>query len=140
MALWNVGFQEVGSQPYNLLCNTTTTTLATCDVISKQTQPTVETLRWINSNVTGQEKDGNMRLPPWGQREKEEIRLRSGQQSPDLYLIPSCERLIFFQLARGQKLTCPAMNIHDAVTCTMFNNYYAPKESIIDAIKVGHID
>jgi S-adenosylhomocysteine hydrolase len=43
----------------------------------------------------------------------------------------------FPQLARGLKLTAPAMNIHDAVTCTMFNNYYAPKESIIDAIKVN---
>ena len=41
-----------------------------------------------------------------------------------------------FQLARGQKLTSPAMNIHDAVTCTIFNNYYSPKESVIDAVKV----
>ena len=40
---------------YNLLRNTTiTTTLAACDIISKRTQPTGETLRWINSNVTGQ--------------------------------------------------------------------------------------
>ena len=44
-------------------------TLATCDVISILTQPTVETLRWINSNVTGQEKDGNMRPPLRGKRE-----------------------------------------------------------------------
>ena len=65
-----MGFQEVGSRPYNLLRNTTTTTIATCDVISEQTQPKVETLRWINSNVTGQEKDGNMRPPPRGKRER----------------------------------------------------------------------
>ena len=31
----------------------------------------VETLRWINSNVTGQEKDGNMRPPPRGMREED---------------------------------------------------------------------
>ena len=55
---------------YTLLRNTTTT-LATCDIISKKrTQPTAETLRWINSNVTGQEKDGNMRPPPKGKRER----------------------------------------------------------------------
>ena len=44
-----------------------------------------------------------------------------------------------YQLSRSQKLTAPAMNIHDAVTCTMFNNYYAPKESIVDAVKVRNI-
>jgi hypothetical protein len=31
------------------------------------------------------------------------------------------------------------MNIHDAVTCTIFNNYYSPKESVIDAIKVSRV-
>jgi hypothetical protein len=31
------------------------------------------------------------------------------------------------------------MNIHDAVTCTIFNNYYSPKESVIDAIKVRRV-
>ena len=39
----------------------------------------VETLQWINSNVTGQEKDGNMR-PPRGVREKEDYRQWAGHE------------------------------------------------------------
>ena len=58
---------------YNLLPNTTsTTTPATCDTISNRTQPTVETMRLMNSNVTGQAKDGNMRPPQRCKREREE--------------------------------------------------------------------
>ena len=55
---------------YTLPRYTTTPTLAACDVISKQTQPRVDTLRWIKGNVTGQEKDGNMRPPQRGKRER----------------------------------------------------------------------
>ena len=65
---------------YILLRNSTNQLiLAACDVISKRTQPTVETLRWINSNVTGQEKVGNMR-PPRGVRVKEDYRQWAGHE------------------------------------------------------------
>jgi len=40
-----------------------------------------------------------------------------------------------YQLSRNGKLTAPAMNVHDAVTRTMVNNYYCQKESIIDVLK-----
>ena len=36
-------------------------------------------MRWINSNVTGQEKDGNMR-PPRGVREKGDYRKWAGHE------------------------------------------------------------
>ena len=68
---------------YTLLCNSTTT-LAACDVFSKPTQPTEETLRWINSIVTGQEKNGNMRSPPRGKREREDYRV------PPITVLTTC--------------------------------------------------
>ncbi len=40
------------------------------------------------------------------------------------------------QLSRNAKLIAPAINVHDAVTRTMINNYYCQKESIIDVLKV----
>ena len=42
-----------------------------------------------------------------------------------------------YQLVKHSELSCPAMNVHDAVTRTMLNNYYCQKESLIDALKVN---
>ena len=41
-----------------------------------------------------------------------------------------------YQLVKNAALNCPAMNVHDAVTRTMLNNFYCQKESLIDALKV----
>ena len=41
-----------------------------------------------------------------------------------------------YQLVKNAALSCPAMNVHDAVTRTMLNNFYCQKESLIDALKV----
>ena len=41
-----------------------------------------------------------------------------------------------FQLSKSSKLIAPAINVHDAITRTMVNNFYCQKESIIDVIKV----
>ena len=41
-----------------------------------------------------------------------------------------------YQLVKNCELTCPAMNVHDAVTRTMLNNFYCQKESLIDGLKV----
>ena len=35
-----------------------------------------------------------------------------------------------YQLVKNADLSCPAMNVHDAVTRTMINNYYCQKESL----------
>ena len=43
-----------------------------------------------------------------------------------------------YQLVKNADLSCPAMNVHDAVTRTMINNYYCQKESLIDALKVRY--
>ena len=45
-----------------------------------------------------------------------------------------------YQLVKNADLSCPAMNVHDAVTRTMINNYYCQKESLIDALKVRYLD
>ena len=42
-----------------------------------------------------------------------------------------------YQLVKNADLSCPAMNVHDAVTRTMLNNFYCQKESVIDALKVN---
>ena len=44
---------------------------------------------------------------------------------------------LHFQLCKthNNKLPCPAMNTHDAVTKTMLDNYYSQKESVVDALK-----
>ena len=44
------------------------------------------------------------------------------------------------QLSKNGKLTAPAINVHDAVTRTMINNYYCQKESIVDVLKVISIN
>ena len=36
---------------------------------------------------------------------------------------------------RTQKLTCPAMNVADSVVKSRFDNFYGPKEAIIDSLK-----
>ena len=41
-----------------------------------------------------------------------------------------------YRLVKISELSCPAMNIHDAVTKTMLNNYYCQKESLVDGLKV----
>ena len=33
-----------------------------------------------------------------------------------------------YQLVKSGELSCPAMNVHDAVTRTMLNNFYCQKE------------
>ncbi|XP_062522224.1 S-adenosylhomocysteine hydrolase-like protein 1 [Corticium candelabrum] len=40
-----------------------------------------------------------------------------------------------YQMAQGGKLCVPAMNVHDSVTKTKFDNFYYCRESIIDSIK-----
>ncbi|XP_065828870.1 S-adenosylhomocysteine hydrolase-like protein 1 [Oscarella lobularis] len=40
-----------------------------------------------------------------------------------------------YQLAQKHKLSVPAMNVHDSVTKTKFDNYYYCRESVIDSIK-----
>ena len=42
-----------------------------------------------------------------------------------------------YQLVKNADLSCPAINVHDAVTRTMLNNFYCQKESVIDALKVN---
>lgn len=37
-----------------------------------------------------------------------------------------------YQLSKAGKLNVPAMNVNDSVTKTMFDNFYACRESIID--------
>ena len=41
-----------------------------------------------------------------------------------------------YQLVRTSQLRCPAINVHDAITRTMLNNFYCQKESVIDSLKV----
>jgi adenosylhomocysteinase len=41
-----------------------------------------------------------------------------------------------YQLVKNGELSCPAMNVHDAVTRTMLNNFYSQKEALIDGLKV----
>ncbi|XP_047737359.1 adenosylhomocysteinase 3 isoform X3 [Hyalella azteca] len=40
-----------------------------------------------------------------------------------------------YQLSKAGKLNVPAMNVNDSVTKTMFDNFYACRESIIDSLK-----
>lgn len=40
-----------------------------------------------------------------------------------------------YQLSKSGKLTVPAMNVHDSVIKTKFDNLYSCKESIIDSLK-----
>jgi adenosylhomocysteinase len=40
-----------------------------------------------------------------------------------------------YQLSKSGKLTVPAMNVHDSVIKTKFDNFYSCKESIIDSLK-----
>jgi adenosylhomocysteinase len=40
-----------------------------------------------------------------------------------------------YQMSQSGKLCVPAMNVHDSVTKTKFDNYYYCRESIIDSIK-----
>lgn len=40
-----------------------------------------------------------------------------------------------YQLSKASKLNVPAMNVNDSVTKTMFDNFYACRESIIDSLK-----
>lgn len=40
-----------------------------------------------------------------------------------------------YQLSKSGKLTIPAMNVHDSVIKTKFDNLYSCKESIIDSLK-----
>eukprot|EP00118_Oscarella_pearsei_P007436 m.36507 g.36507 ORF g.36507 m.36507 type:complete len:479 (+) comp32259_c0_seq7:319-1755(+) len=40
-----------------------------------------------------------------------------------------------YQMAQSKKLCVPAMNVHDSVTKTKFDNYYYCRESVIDSIK-----
>ena len=41
-----------------------------------------------------------------------------------------------YQMVKSNQLFAPAINVHDAVTRTMLNNYYCQKESVIDTLKV----
>ena len=43
-----------------------------------------------------------------------------------------------YRMVKKGDLSCPAMNVHDAVTRTMLNNFYCQKESLIDSLKVRY--
>ena len=40
-----------------------------------------------------------------------------------------------YQMSRQGKLPAPVMNVNDSVTKTKFDNFYASRESVTDAIK-----
>ena len=49
------------------------------------------------------------------------------------FYLPCCTRL--YQLSKETRLPMPAINIHDSVVKTKFDNLYCCRESIIDSLK-----